>query len=548
MEYKLAYKIGFPENLKEIYEYLQSELNRVLSNEETRKAIENIDNSLLKSKYWKELRNLIGEDTQYKWKRENRMPVPSWYFCNFAEQIRQIHKSLKGQIKLYRALQLFNNEANPEFYQYCIDNNIQFSRTKVRNMQRCKEEPGLPKEAKFVLDFAFINKAACYMEDNSTFKYLINKDDGTTEWYSFPILIHSSSRYQSGARISKPKFSKDRNGNYYGVIAFDYEGKDFEDGNIGAIDLGKINLYTFSYIKPDGTYSQDYYKHSKYLERLNKKVESLYLERDILIEKNKEVDRLFLFANYIPKEALSKWTKRSGHVERINTKISNLKETIAMHMANEILELCQNNNCTTLFMEELNWLETTGGKWNHSAQQSAISRILITHGIDVYKVNAKNTSKEHPITGELGKESGRDIVWSNGDCLNRDYLSTLNQVQRTGMKKEKHGNRVYTKKKDGYKITKLRDKHSSTPKQMKKKKSNRKEKIALINSLLNKNINRTNQMVLVRTGSSEQLLKDSSLVPTCSYLIVDDKESTKERYNSMLYRFVHKRQYLYSLN
>ena len=548
MEYKLAYKIGFPENLKEIYEYLQSELNRVLSNEETRKAIENIDNSLLKAKYWKELRNLIGEDTQYRWKRENRMPVPSWYFCNFAEQIRQIHKSLKDQIKLYRALQLFNNEANPEFYQYCIDNNIQFSRTKVRNMQRCKEKPGLPKEAKFVLDFAFINKAACYMEDNSTFKYLINKDDGTTEWYSFPILIHSSSRYQSGARISKPKFSKDRNGNYYGVIEFDYEGKDFEDGNIGAIDLGKINLYTFSYIKPDGTYSQDYYKHSKYLERLNKKVESLYLERDILIEKNKEVDRLFLFANYIPKEALSKWTKRSGHVERINTKISNLKETIAMHMANEILELCQNNNCTTLFMEELNWLETTGGKWNHSAQQSAISRILITHGIDVYKVNAKNTSKEHPITGELGKESGRDIVWSNGDCLNRDYLSTLNQVQRTGMKKEKHGNRVYTKKKDGYKITKLRDKHSSTPKQMKKKKSNRKEKIALINSLLNKNINRTNQMVLVRTGSSEQLLKDSSLVPTCSYLIVDDKESTKERYNSMLYRFVHKRQYLYSLN
>lgn len=116
------------------------------------------------------------------------------------------------------------------------------------------------------------------------------------------------------------------------------------------------------------------------------------------------------------------------------------------------------------------------------------------------------------------------------------------------MKKEKQGNRVYTKKKDGYKITKLRDKHNPTPKQMKKKKSNRKEKIALINSLLNKNINRTNQMVLVRTGSSEQLFNDNNLVPTCSYLIVDDKESTKEKYSSILYRFVHKKQYLYSLN
>lgn len=181
MKHKLAYKIGFPENLKEIYEYLQLELNRVLSNDETRKAIEGLDNTLLKAKYWKELRNLIGEDTQYKWKRENRMPVPSWYFCSFAEQIRQLHKSLKDQIKLYRALQLFDNKASSEFYQYCIDNNIKFSRTKVQNMQRCKEEPGLPKEARFVLDFAFINKAACYMENNSTFKYLVNKEDGTTE-------------------------------------------------------------------------------------------------------------------------------------------------------------------------------------------------------------------------------------------------------------------------------------------------------------------------------------------------------------------------------
>lgn len=115
MKHKLAYKIGFPENLKEIYEYLQLELNRVLSNDETRKAIECLDSTLLKAKYWKELRNLIGEDTQYKWKRENRMPNPAWYFCSFAEQIRQLHKSLKDKIKLYQALQLFDNKASSAF-------------------------------------------------------------------------------------------------------------------------------------------------------------------------------------------------------------------------------------------------------------------------------------------------------------------------------------------------------------------------------------------------------------------------------------------------
>ena len=61
-----------------------------------------------------------------------------------------------------------------------------------------------------------------------------------------------------------------------------------------------------------------------------------------------------------------------------------------MHMANEnIQSYVRYNNCTTLFMEELNWLGSTGGKWNHSAQQRAISRVLLTHGIDIYKSKCK---------------------------------------------------------------------------------------------------------------------------------------------------------------
>ena len=34
---KLAYKINFPDNLKETYEFLQSELDRVLSDDKMRK-------------------------------------------------------------------------------------------------------------------------------------------------------------------------------------------------------------------------------------------------------------------------------------------------------------------------------------------------------------------------------------------------------------------------------------------------------------------------------------------------------------------------------
>ena len=89
---KLAYKIAFPDDLIDTYNFLQKELNRVLSDEHMRASILSIDSTLHPGKYWPLLRDLIGQNTQYKWKTDKRFPSPSWYFCAFAEQIRQIHK------------------------------------------------------------------------------------------------------------------------------------------------------------------------------------------------------------------------------------------------------------------------------------------------------------------------------------------------------------------------------------------------------------------------------------------------------------------------
>ena len=48
---KLAYKIDFPDNLKETYEFLQSELDRVLSDKQLRAKILSVDNKLISGKY-----------------------------------------------------------------------------------------------------------------------------------------------------------------------------------------------------------------------------------------------------------------------------------------------------------------------------------------------------------------------------------------------------------------------------------------------------------------------------------------------------------------
>ena len=501
---QLSYKIAFPDNLVEVYNFLQDEYNRVLSNEQHRQAIMNIDTSLINGKYWAQIRSAIGYDTQEKWKQEKRFPSPSWYFMAFAEQIRQMHKAQQEQVALYNALQLFNNQDSEDFRKYCNKHNIKYNQVKIKNCQRCKSCPELPTNAKFVLDFAFICTQASYMKNN-TFYYKIINDEGDNEWCELPIIFHQSSKYQPNERISKPKFTTDKDGNYYGVVAFNYTPKENEGENIGAIDLGQVNLYTFSYIQPDGTYSEDYFVNSKMTNKLQDKIKVLYKEKDELLNKNQRVDDLFKKASYIPDNVVIKWQIREQRILELSNKITRIKGEIASQMAVEIAELCERHNCGTLFMEQLNWLESKGGKWNHSEQQDRIELACTLQGIDVYKVNAKNTSKEHPITKELGKISDREVVWSNGERIDRDRLSTLNQLQRTGYKTVKTKGRKKKEQKQGVVITQLRKKDTPTPRQMKRKYSRRKENLARLDELRNKQTKRATQMVVVLPRTSEQL-------------------------------------------
>lgn len=61
--YKLSYRVRFPKELEEVYDFLQKEINRVLNDEEMRKKIEAIDSGLIKGEYWKQMRKAIGEET-----------------------------------------------------------------------------------------------------------------------------------------------------------------------------------------------------------------------------------------------------------------------------------------------------------------------------------------------------------------------------------------------------------------------------------------------------------------------------------------------------
>ena len=95
-------------------------------------------------------------------------------------------------------------------------------------------------------------------------------------------------------------------------------------------------------------------------------------------------------------------------------------------------------------------------------------------GIKVYLVNPSYSSQEHPISGERSKPGvDRVVRFSDGSEYDRDELAAINMAVR-----RRRGERAKKNRK-----IKLRDKHTATPKQIKRKTSRRSERKALVASI-----------------------------------------------------------------
>ena len=114
----------------------------------------------------------------------------------------------------------------------------------------------------------------------------------------------------------------------------------------------------------------------------------------------------------------------------ITNKVTNTKDYQAKLLSNEIVQLALEQKCKTIHIEDLSWLNSQGGKWNHSQIHSKIIEKATMYGIEVKKVSAFNTSKEHPITKEIGIVNGRTIEFTTGK-IDRDLLAALNIAIRS---------------------------------------------------------------------------------------------------------------------
>lgn len=164
---------------------------------------------------------------------------------------------------------------------------------------------------------------------------------------------------------------------------------------------------------------------------------------------------------------------RVNQIMELRGNISHTKRYIAKLIASEVVSIAKENDCKEIHVENLSWLESKGGRWNHSEIQDFITEFAELEGIKVVKIYAKHTSSAHPITGELGKKRNRNIQFQNGDVIDRDLLASINIAKRN-KKNQKDNN-----------VNQLKKRHTSTPKKVKKP-SNRKVSLAIRQKLLTK--------------------------------------------------------------
>ena len=276
-------------------------------------------------------------------------------------------------------------------------------------------------------------------------------------------------------KITKPRFFKrKKDGKYVGHCSYEVEIEPSKGKNILGVDLGKKKLFSSVVLYSDGSYSEEIVN-SRLSSTVDEKFKRKKKALDHLLYKNRVLERLIngdlnLFNSHLEEIRQN----RIVQITELRTNMSNTKRNQAKQIAGEIVSIARENDCKEIHLENLSWLEAQGGRWNHSEIQDFVTEFAELEGVKVIKIYAKHTSSAHPITGELGQKSGRNIRFSSGDVIDRDLLASINIAKRNKRNQKEN------------KVNKLRKNHTSTPKKIKKP-SNRKVSLAIKNKLLEKN-------------------------------------------------------------
>ncbi len=426
------YKTKGPDLLLPLYNILQGELDRILSTPTYVEALSKIEfkykdengaeQSKLNGVLWREIHEIIGDSLKGK--------VPDdWYIRILYHNIISLLKSRQEQIKIYEIL-----KSN----QYKIDNTLRDKLAQeklyptnyyLETLAAAKNMPVLPKRKTFILDFSVSDKQMFRVGKNSNayeIKIYSRKEvkdyNLETGWLSFEMYLPTYIRESFTGKTAKPQFYWDRNKDEF-VCAIPCEIRKLpnEYENIMGVDLGKVKVYSATVVRKDNSISDEYIP-TEELQNLVDKLKRMNEHINLVYEKLKRSSKYGNFTN--------RQDRRRLDYKRSRYKRTKLQFAIARLVAVEVVNIAIKEQCKEIHLENLSWVKSSGGKWNFAQVQARIEEVAELFSIKVIKVSAKNSSKTNPVTLEIGKISNRDVIFKDGQKVDRDQLAGLNLALR----------------------------------------------------------------------------------------------------------------------
>lgn len=271
-------------------------------------------------------------------------------------------------------------------------------------------------------------------------------------------------------KVSKPVIHFDKQFNEL-VLRFNLflEVPESTDQNILGVDLGKIKPFSAAAINPQGEFSQELIS-SKKLIQLKNKLEYLWNNLNSNVNKINSIEKLL--ENNDNSILLHDLELLDQEICFIKRKINLVKENISWLIAKDTVNHAIQENCGTIKVENLSWLGSAGGKWDHSLTQQRMEHKANKNGIKIEKVDCHGTSWEYPESYEQNpaprakyQQSTRKLINKDGDKIDKDYAAGVAIACRVGTKRAK-------KQKKSTRLREIqpvrcRDKFVSTPKRPK---------------------------------------------------------------------------------
>ena len=426
------YKTKGPDLLLPLYNILQGELNRILSIPTYVEALSKIElkyktengkeQSKLNGMLWREIHEIIGDSLKGK--------VPdAWYIRILYHNIISLLKSRQEQIKIYEILKSNQYKIDSILRNKLAQEKLYPANAYLEILANSKAMPALPKRKTFILDFSVSDKQMFRVGKNSNVyeikihsKKEVKAYNLETGWLSFEMYLPTYIREGFTGKTAKPQFYWDYNKDEF-VCAIPCEIKKLpnEYENVMGVDLGKIKVYSATVVRKDGNISDEYVPTEELqnlmdkLKRMNQHINSVY-------EKRKRSSK---YGNFTERQA-----RRKLDYKRSRNKRTKLQFAIARLVAVEVVNIAIKEQCKEIHLENLSWIKSSGGKWNFAQVQACIEDVAELFSIKVVKVSAKNSSKTNPVTLEIGKVSNRDVIFKNGQKVDRDQLAGLNLALR----------------------------------------------------------------------------------------------------------------------